>query len=144
MSGDSNGRSTAMQLLERMFDVEMSFLGSEAKDVGRLARAFHPEVTVHEPGSLPYAGDWHGLDGIGALFRRMSEIWSDVSVSGLDAARSGDTVFMACKLRLVCRANGAVIEQPFAEALRFEDDLLIDGTPFYHDTAALLDVLRRG
>lgn len=141
MNGESNDQSIALQLLQRMFEVEMHFLKSDEKDPKMLASAFHPEVVVHEPASLPYAGDWRGLEGIGALFLKMREVWSDMGVEGMEAVRSGDTVFMTCTLRLTTRATGATIEQPFAEVLRFEDRLLRDGTPFYYDTAAIVAAL---
>ncbi|WP_244483435.1 nuclear transport factor 2 family protein [Mesorhizobium sp. 1M-11] len=131
----------AMPLLERMFEVELGFLRSEEKDVESLARAFHPDVVVHEPASLPYAGDWKGLEGIAALLGRMSEVWSDMAVADMTAARVEDTVFMACTLKLTSRATGAVIEQPFAEVLHFRNGLLLDGTPFYYDTAGIVAVV---
>lgn len=127
----------AMPLLERMFEVELGFVNSDTRDVASLARAFHADVVVHEPASLPYAGDWKGLEGIAGLLGRMSEVWSDIAVTDMTAARVEDTVFMSCTLKLTARATGAVIEQPFAEVLRFRDGLLLDGTPFYHDTAAI-------
>jgi ketosteroid isomerase-like protein len=138
MSTTSADPKTAMQLLSHMFEVEMSFLKSDAKDIKALASAFHEDVVVHEPASLPYAGDWRGLKGVGALLRKMSEVWSDVSVDDLEAVRSGDTVFMACTLRLTSRADGTAIKQPFAEVLRFKDGLLLDGTPFYYDTSEIV------
>jgi ketosteroid isomerase-like protein len=138
MSTTSVDQNTAMQLLEHMFEVEMNFLKSDEKDINTLAGAFHRDVVVHEPASLPYAGDWRGLEGIGALLRKMSEVWSDVSVDGLEAARSGDIVFMTCTLHLTCRAGGAVIKQPFAEVLRFKDGVLLDGMPFYYDTSEIV------
>jgi ketosteroid isomerase-like protein len=131
-------RLSAAKLLQRMFDVELRFLGSDAGDAALLATAFHPDVVVHEPKSLPYEGDWRGLDGVGALFRRMREVWSDLSVDRLEAVRDGDTVFMTCTLHLTSRANGARITQPFAEVLRFKDDRLIEGMPFYYDTAEIV------
>ncbi|MCV3208294.1 nuclear transport factor 2 family protein [Mesorhizobium sp. YC-39] len=134
-------RSTAMELLENMFDVEMRFLRSDSDSVDMLAGAFHAEVVVHEPRSLPYAGDWKGLDGIGALFYKMREMWSDVAVECLQAAQNDDMVYMSCTLRLTARANGAIVTQPFAEVLRFKDGRLIEGTPFYHDTAEILTAL---
>ncbi|RWM21482.1 MAG: nuclear transport factor 2 family protein [Mesorhizobium sp.] len=135
-------RRTAMQLLENMFEVEMRFLQSGSESLYMLANASHAEVVVHEPQSLPYAGDWNGLNGIGALFRKMREIWSDVTVEGLQAAQNDDMVFMSCTLSLTSRANGATIKQLFAEVLRFKDDRLIEGTPFYHDTSEILAILR--
>ena len=42
-----------------------------------LAEAFHPYVVVYALASLPYPGDWEGLEGVGVLFRKMREVWSD-------------------------------------------------------------------
>ena len=78
--------TNAMPLLERMFEVELDFLGSDGRDVESLARAFHADVVVHEPASLPYAGDWKGLEGIAALLGRMRDVWSDMTVED-DGAR---------------------------------------------------------
>jgi ketosteroid isomerase-like protein len=142
MNENTEIRLTAMQLLERMFEVEMKFIRSGSDDVDALAEAFHPNMVVHEPGSLPYSGDWKGLEGVGALFHKMREVWSDMKVDGLTAAREGDTVFMACTLHLTCRANGVAIKQPFAEVLRFQGDHLIEATPFYYDTSEIVSALR--
>lgn len=132
---------SAMDLLARMFDVELRFLQSDKPDLRMLATAFHPDVVVHEPKSLPYAGDWAGFEGIGALFRRMREVWSDLKVEKLEATRDGDVVFMACTIHLTSRTTGASVTQPFAEMLRFKNDLLIEGTPFYYDTAEILSAV---
>jgi ketosteroid isomerase-like protein len=132
---------SAMELLTRMFDVELRFLRSDTPDLRMLATAFHPDVVVHEPKSLPYAGDWTGFEGIGALFRRMREVWSDLRVEQLEATRDGDVVFMACTIDLTSCATGASITQPFAEVLRFKNDRLIEGTPFYYDTAEILTAI---
>lgn len=132
-----------MDLLKRMFDVELRFLQSDKLDLRMLATAFHPDVVVHEPKSLPYAGDWNGFEGIGALFRRMREVWSDLQVEQLEATRAGDLVFMACTIHLTSRATGVTLTQPFAEVLRFKDDLLIEGTPFYYDTAEIAAAVSR-
>ncbi|MGX1787480.1 nuclear transport factor 2 family protein [Bosea sp. NPDC055332] len=136
MNADTSGLS-AMELLERMFAVELRFLQQDEADLDLLATAFHPDVVVHEPASLPYAGDWRGLDGIGRLFRTMRATWSDLTVEGLQVAKTGDTVFMSCTLRLTARSSGKTLLQPFAEVLRFEGGRLIEGTPFYFDTAAI-------
>lgn len=139
---DADDRHAPMELLERMFEVELDFLNSDKTDIRELARAFHADVVVHEPASLPYAGEWKGLTGIGSLLREMSEVWSDIAVEDLAAARSEDLVFMTCTLTLTSRATGAVISQPFAEVLRFKEGLLLDGTPFYFDTAEIVRAIQ--
>jgi ketosteroid isomerase-like protein len=136
-------QSTAMELLENMFDVEMRFLQSGSGNIDLLTGAFHRDVVVHEPQSLPYAGDWNGLEGIAALFHKMQESWSNVAVENLQAAQNNDIVFMSCTLSLTSRANGMTIKQPFAEVLRFKDDRLFEGTPFYYDTSEILTALAK-
>ncbi len=128
-------------LLANMFDVEMRVMRSEAENLDLLVRAFHPDVVIHEPASLPYPGDWTGVAGVRALLRKMNETWSDMSVDGMRTAATGDTVLLTCTLRLVARASGAIVTQPFAEALRFKDGRLLEGTPFYFDTHELIRIL---
>jgi ketosteroid isomerase-like protein len=134
---------SAIDLLTRMFDVELRFLQSDKPDLRMLATAFHPDVVVHEPKSLPYAGDWIGFEGIGALFRRMREVWSDLKVEQLEATRECDVVFMTCTIHLTSRTTGVSVIQPFAEVLRFKDELLVEGTPFYYDTAEIVSAIGR-
>ncbi len=98
-------QSTAMELLENMFDVEMRFLQSGSGSIEMLTGAFHRDVVVHEPQSLPYAGDWSGLEGIAALFHKMQESWSNVAVENLQAAQNDDVVFMSCTLSLTSRSQ---------------------------------------
>jgi ketosteroid isomerase-like protein len=130
-----------MQLLEPMFSAEFGFMRSEPADPSLLLAAFDPDVVVHEAASLPYAGDWRGLDGVAALITRMGEIWSDMGVEDLHALRDGDVVHLWCRLRLTSRATGRQIVQPFAEMLRFRDGRLLEGYPFYFDTAEILECL---
>lgn len=143
MTETTRRQRPALELLKHMFEVEMRFIQSDSADVEQLADAFHRDVVIHEPASLPYPGDWKGLEQLAALFRKMREVWSDISVDGLEAARDGDIVFMRCTLSMTCRANSARILQPFAEVLRFEGGLLVDGTPFYFDTAEIVAALGR-
>ena len=135
---DADTHAAALRLLEPMFAAEFAYMRSDPPDATLLEAAFDPEVVVHEPGSLPYAGDWRGLDDVAALIRLMGETWSQMTLEGLVAVRDGDLVFLSCTLRLVSRATGRSIEQPFAEALRFRGGRLLEGRPFYFDTAALL------
>ena len=123
--------------------MERRFLRSDSGTADLLITAFDPDVVIHEPASLPYPGDWCGLEGVTALFRAVRETWSDIRVEDLRSARDGDTVFMACTLHLTTAPRyGPLDHAAFAEVLRFKGDRLIDGTPFYYDTAAVTALLR--
>lgn len=141
MDRRTENQLTAMEFLERMFEIELAFIQSGSEDVEPLAEAFHPDVVVHEPQSLPYSGDWQGLHGVAALFYKMREVWSDMKVENLTAAREGATVFMTCTLHLTCRVSGLAMTQPFAQVLRLQHERLIEATPFYYDTVELNSAL---
>lgn len=134
---------STMQMLERMFQAELAFMGSEPKDICILANAFHPDVVVHEPTSLPYAGDWIGLEGIAGLMQQMSREFSNVSVEDLNYSGSPAKLYVSCTLHLTARATGISITQPFSQILRFENGLLVEGTPFYFDTVEIDAILNQ-
>jgi hypothetical protein len=137
----TTNQSSADSLLAKMFDAEMQFMRGPSDDLSLLATAFDPGVAIHEPQSLPYGGEWVGLESLGQLFRTMGEIWDSMQVSDMIAARTGDTVLMSCRISMTSRATGRTINQPFAERLIFRDGRLLEGTPFYFDTAAILGAL---
>lgn len=134
---------STMQMLERMFQVEMAFMESESKNTRLLADAFHPDVVVHEPTSLPYSGDWIGLVGIAGLMQQMSREFSNVTVEDLSHAGSPAKLYVSCTLHLTARATGISVTQPFSQILRFENGLLVEGTPFYFDTAEIDAILNQ-
>ncbi|WP_237353146.1 nuclear transport factor 2 family protein [Rhizobium phaseoli] len=125
---------SSMQILEKMFDVEMAFMASKGKDSVILAEAFHTEVVVHEPTSVPYAGDWRGLAGVAELMHLMSETFSTFEVENLTCSGPPASMHVSCTLRMVSRKTGISVSQPFAQLLRFQEGLLIEATPFYFDT----------
>src|SRR5262245_39361064 len=114
MNVENSNATSPMTLLQNMFDVEMSFMKSETKDVLLLARAFHHDVVIHEPESLPYRGDWRGLQGVADLFQKMHETFSDMRVDELSCSAMGETIFVSCILTATSRKSAAVIRQPFA------------------------------
>ncbi|WP_237360882.1 nuclear transport factor 2 family protein [Rhizobium phaseoli] len=125
---------SSMQILEKMFDVEIAFMASKEKDSAILAEAFHTEVVVHEPTSVPYAGDWRGLAGVAELMHLMSETFSTFEVENLTCSGPPASMHVSCTLRMVSRKTGISVSQPFAQLLRFQEGLLIEATPFYFDT----------
>jgi ketosteroid isomerase-like protein len=133
--------AVSLALVERMFSAEFNFMKAGGIDQNILAEAFHPEVVVHEPRSLPYAGDWVGLGGVASLMRAMNHAWAEMAVDRLEVHGDGERVLLACQLRMVARRTDRIVRQPFAERLHFEDGKLIEGTPFYFDTADIAAAL---
>lgn len=141
MNQASNNNAEAAAILTRMFTAELQFMESAQEDFTGLATIFHPDIVVHEPASLPYAGDWRGHESLGRLFKRMRDAWSLMNVENMSATIDGDTLFMCSTLVATARKSGIEIRQPFAEVLKIEGGLVIEGTPFYYDTAAICAAL---
>jgi ketosteroid isomerase-like protein len=141
MNQTSNNNAKAMAILTRMFTAEMQFMESAHNDLSGIAAIFHPDIVVHEPASLPYAGDWRGHESLGLLFKSMHEVWSFINVEDMRATIDGETLFMFCTLVTTARKSGKEIRQPFAEVLKIKDGLVVEGTPFYYDTATICAAL---
>ena len=133
--------TTCQVIVERMFSVEMAYLASDRKDVRLLAEAFSEDVVIHEPGSLPYSGQWRGLERLAALFAKMNEVWSKMQVDDLLVTGSCELVHLSCRLTMTSRATGRTATQPFAECLRFSEGRLVEGIPIYYDTQELLGLI---
>ena len=129
--------ANAMTILTQMFEAEIEFMRSDGKNFAGIRKIFHPDVTIHEPMSLPYRGDWNGHGSIARLFQAMSETWSEMNVENMNATMDDRTIYMHCTLIVVARKSLVEVRQPFAEVLMLKDGLVIEGTPFYHDTEAL-------
>jgi methylated-DNA-[protein]-cysteine S-methyltransferase len=124
-----------------MYQAETGFMQSDGTDLSIIATAFDPRVVVHEPDSLPYAGDWRGHTGLARLFRRMHSAWSTMDVQDMQAAIKDDTLFMKGTLVATARQTGQTVNQPFAELLKLKGGMVTEGTPFYYDTAVINTVL---
>ena len=133
----SNNSTRAMEILNRMFSAEMEFMRSDGNDFSGLISAFHPDIVVHEPASLPYPGDWCGYEELGRLFNTMHNTWSSMNVENMAATLDGDTLFMGCILVAKARQSEKEVRLPFAQILKIKDDLVIEAFPYYFDTALI-------
>ena len=55
--------SSAIAVLHRFYEAETEYLEAEPKDFAVIASTLHPDCIMHQPNSLPYAGQWHGHEG---------------------------------------------------------------------------------
>ena len=137
----SDNSAKAMEIVNRMFAAEMEFMRSDGSDFSGIKSAFHPDIVVHEPASLPYPNDWCGYEALGRLFKLMHKTWSSMSIENMTATLEGDTLFLGCTLVATARQTGTEVRLPFAEILKIKDNLVIEAFPFYFDTALINAVL---
>ena len=101
----------------------------------------HPEITIHEPASLPYAGSFRGRAGLGDLFQRMGPVWSEFNqaIEFIVGDPSGDVFAVMFRIGYRSAQSGQKIEMQVLELLSFRDGRIADIKPFHWDTKALLD-----
>lgn len=134
--------SNAMEILNKMFHAEMQFMQTDRKNKDEMKAIFHPDIVIHEPEYLPYAGDWCGYEELGRLWHEMSKYWESMKVENLIAMSDNEKLLLSCSLTLVSRSSGEQITQPFSQYLELKNGLVVEATPFYFDTAQINEILK--
>jgi ketosteroid isomerase-like protein len=138
MDYSNNNLAIALDTLHRMLQVEREFISSGQEDYSGIATVFHPDIVLHEPAILPYAGDWKGQKGIGQLFREMHNFWESLTSEDLHILSENDRIVMHCTLVGRIRSNQVEIRQPFAQVVRLKEGMIIECTPFYFDAFSIM------
>ena len=99
-------------------------------------RTYHRDVVIHEAPSLPYGGDYRGLDGAAQHAEAFTTAWgphrrpSDQAMDYvIDAVP--DNAFVRWTLRIAGRSF------PFVSHYRFADGLVVESRMFPFDAAAV-------
>lgn len=98
---------------------------------------FDHDVVLHEAESLPYGGDHAGIDAMGAA---LMQILASAEVLAVEHQYvDGDTVINMGRIRM--RSTGREVR--VAEIWRFANGKVVEMTPFYWDTAAIIEDLAK-
>lgn len=131
--------NSAIEVLHRFYEAETAYLESDPKDFTVVAATLHPDCVMHQPDSLPYAGQWRGHEGFEQWMAAFSEVWSSLTVTAPQFFPSGsDTVFVRSTVRATARVNGAELSWPLLQMITVKDGLILEIQPFYWDTALVV------
>ncbi|MBR9909327.1 MAG: nuclear transport factor 2 family protein [Gammaproteobacteria bacterium] len=103
----------------------------------------HPEVVFHSPESLPYGGEWHGLDGWQRMKQAIAVVWSelDLKIRRVVGAEDDDCFVIIADLKARSRQTGQVYAAEVMEKWLWRDGLLVLVRPYYWDTARVNQVI---
>jgi len=118
--------------------------GVERRDpLAYFESTYHPEVLIHEAGSLPYGGTYRGLDGAARHALAFLRTWDALQPG--DARRPQhrihalpDRAFVTWSLTTIDPANGQRRSLPAISHYLFENGLIIESWMHHFDTAKLL------
>ena len=63
-------------ILNQFFGAETSYIAAGGGDFGPIAATLDPECVIYQPSSLPYGGEWRGLERFEAWMKAFTEQWS--------------------------------------------------------------------
>ncbi len=98
-------------------------------------------LIVHEADGLPYCGEYHGLDGLKAVFARVVSYWDDLSLEVKAITSGGGLVVGVLQFSGTAKASGRKISMPIAEISEFENGLIASIKPVYWDTKTISEAI---
>lgn len=118
----------------------------ERRDMDRLRKLYHPEVTFHWQPGLPYSGKFSG-PGIAEMTEIFSRVWGPLQQNDdyrrMDArvlASKGDLVVIEYTWRAV-RGDGATFQTDIVAKYRIKDGRLIEAQMFYYDLCGVIEFI---
>jgi ketosteroid isomerase-like protein len=112
----------------------------EAFGEGRLDDALgllHEEFVVHAAGSVPYSGDYQGVEGFRNLIAKMLPLLELAPSPEMGYLVDGDNVVLYYRLTFTARASGKSVEMPVTEVFTVRNGLITDLDVFYKNPSAV-------
>jgi uncharacterized protein len=131
---------------ENVETIRSLFRGVEERDLEAYIAAGHPEVVIREPGSLPYGGDYRGLEGMRRHAAGWMRTWAALQPGDerkLDAVfiDAGYHVVASWRLRARAHDGNGTLDMPMVGIYRLRDGKLVEAQMFYSDTVEVLRFL---
>ncbi|TGA96687.1 nuclear transport factor 2 family protein [Streptomyces palmae] len=129
-----------MSVLTGMYAAEARYLaaggpGQASFDI--LAPYFGPDMVLHQAEGLPYAGTWHGHDGLARFFLAMSETWERFDMVEQEFLTVSEVAVVETLVRARARATGRELALSILQTIAIRDGRIREVRPFYWDTAAV-------
>src|SRR5687767_5376026 len=105
------------------------FRGVEERDLEAYLAVGHPEAVIREPGSLPYGGEYRGVDGLRRHAAGWMRTWAALQPGDerkLDATfiDAGDHVIARWRLRALALDGDVTLDMPMVGVYALHDGKL--------------------
>lgn len=139
------GRTLVAQTIHRLLVEGVTARDPEAY----FDHTYHPEVTIHEAPSLPYGGEYHGMDGAAKHALAFTRAWDGLqSIEQRDMSphivATDDEAFVVWTLRGQRPGDPDVTEFPAISHYRFHEGRVIASRMCLFDTEAVVAFLESG
>lgn len=122
------------------------FRGVEERDLEAYLAVGPPEVVIREPDSLPYGGEYRGLDGLRRHAAGWMRTWAALQPGnerklGATFIDAGDHVVARWRLKARAPDGDETLDMQMVGVYELSDGKLVGAQMFYSDTAAVLRFL---
>src|SRR5437660_8426367 len=126
------GNVEAASVLDRFFDAEMRYIAAggapRGADFSEMAALLHPDAVMHQGPSVPWPGDWRGIEQLELFFSILSETWSAMDIVPMERFPRQDGVAIKVVGKLTSRATGWTINADASHFIVLRDGLIHDWT----------------
>lgn len=98
-------------------------------------------LTIREPESLPYGGEYRGADGFRSLTRSIGKHFNAVQFEDIKISTTDNMVITFFTMHVTVRTNNQPVSFPVTEVFILENGKVVHIQPHYWDTHALLNAL---
>lgn len=123
--------------LNSFYAAEQRFVsagGFEARaDFGEVGAHFHSDVIARQGPTVPYPGDWHGVDGVEEFFRAFTQCWSSLDLTEIRTFEGQTGVAVTMRMRATARETGKLLDTQVGHFFIIEDGLIRELNVFYLD-----------
>ncbi|WP_236796033.1 nuclear transport factor 2 family protein [Amycolatopsis sp. GM8] len=109
------------------------------RDWTALAGLTSPDAVWRQAASLPWAGEWRGLDGFAAMLKKIDESLALTVVSTRLSPHSAG-VLVEVDATFTARPTGREIAMRVLELYRVENGQVFGADAFYFDTHAIVEL----
>ena len=95
------------------------------------------KIVITEAESLPFGGEYRGIDGFHKLMRNLGGAWKRVRFDNFVFATGENRVVSEFVMTATVRATGAELKFPVIEVFELGDGKIVSIRPFYWDTSAI-------
>lgn len=126
--------------------IQSLFRGVEERDLEAYLAGWNREIVVREPGSLPYGGEYRGLEGVKRHAAAWLRTWSplqpgDERKLGAAFVDAGDDVVVRWRLRARASDGDRTLDMPMVSLYKLRDGKVALAQMFYTDTVEVLRFL---
>jgi hypothetical protein len=146
ISSSEPATSAYTATLNSYYDAEVRYVaagGAKAgADFSEMAAHLHRDVIGRQGPTVPYSGEWRGIDGLEKFFAIFTETWSSLNLTDIEHFAGPTGLAIQMRMRATSVATGRSFDTLVGHFLIFEDGLIREFNVYYHDPVQVLEATR--